>query len=62
MGRMLRPGRWRVTQREESFGEDIAGHGDIDVTSVVVPAVNLAETEVNGPGPVDSKLVLPGGN
>lgn len=57
MGRMLRFGRWRVTQREEGFW-DIGGHGNVDVTGLIVP-VNF-ETEVTGPSPVDSELI-PGG-
>ena len=57
MGSVLRSGRWLVTQSVESLG-NIAGHGDVNVASVVIP-VDF-ETEVTGSGPVDGEAI-PGG-
>jgi hypothetical protein len=50
MGRVLRSGRWNVTQRVEGLG-DVAGHGDVYMAGLVVP-INL-ESEVVGSSPVD---------
>ncbi len=57
MGRVLRSGRWSVTQRVEGLG-NVAGHGDVDMTSSIVP-VDF-ESEITGPGPVGCETI-PGG-
>lgn len=57
MGGMLRAAGCRMTQSQQGFG-DIAGHGEVDVTGVIIP-VDL-KTEVTGTGPVFGQSVSGG--